>query len=266
MTMNAKKDGEWMDGSRYLFWSFATCILALHVFISAPTFAKNAQPSSLAKANSVKVACLILEQDNNYGGEERIWVAPNAVRAFSKRNNVTIVSKAPDWTVYVFNDKRHVVFSAPLAKWQGGNVQGLAKYFGHVWDSYEWVKSGTQNYSGLKANKFKQGKLKKGEPVPDKIAMDGEYLCYDEMAQDPHVVTFLHKLHIVPEFGSIPLFIRAKHSKFDPPKIGLETTKAYKEKVDPAIFAAPSTYKSVRLENDIYSDENMQGLLEDINN
>lgn len=252
--------------SRYSLCSFAACIFAYQLVVSAPALAKNIEPGSRNNINQAKVDCLVLEQDNHYGGEERIWVAPNAVKAFSKRNKVTIVSKSPEWKVYVFNDRRRVVFSTPLAKWQGGNIQGLAKYFGHVWDSYDWVKTGSQNYAGLKANKFKQGNLKKGAPIPERVAMDGEYLCYDEVAQDPHVMTFLHKLHIVPEFGSIPLFLRAKHSNSDPPKIGLETIKASKEKVDPSIFAAPSAYKSVRLENDIYSDESMQGLLEDLNN
>lgn len=230
-----------------------------------PADAKNAQPSSVAKA-AAKIDCLVLEQTSHYGGEQTIWLAPNAVRTYSKKNHVYVLTKAPDWKVFVFSEKRKVIFTAPLQKWQGGNIQGLAQYFGRVWDFYDWSKSGSQKYAGLNANKYLQGKLKKGIATPEHFTIEGEFLTYEEFKQDPNIVTFLRKLHTVPSLGSIPLFLRAAHSKTDPPKIDLETSRVRREKIDAGLFIAPTKYKNVKLENDVYTDDAMQGLMEDLNN
>lgn len=230
-----------------------------------PVAAKNI-PRGNSKAVE-KVDCLILDQKGTYNGDQKIWVSPNAVKAYAGKNHVYVLSKAPDWKVYVFNEKRKVVFQSSLQKWQGGNIQGLAQYFGRVWDCYGWAKTATQqDYMGLKASKYMQGNLKKGQPKPEHFTIGGEYLTYEDFKQEPKVVDFLRKLHTVPSLGSIPLFLKSRHSKTDPPRIDLETVRVRREKVETDLFSAPTGFKSVKLENDVYSDANMQGLMEDMNN
>ena len=242
------------------------CNLFLAMLLIAPCHGKGSQPSTSAKSSGAKIECTTLDQRSHFGGDQTIWLAPNAVKVYNKKNHACILAKAPDWKVFVYNEKRKVIYSCPLSKWQGGNIQGLAQYFGRLWDSYEWIASGTQAYAGVRTHKYVQGKIKKGVPIPEKFATDGEYLSWEDCKVDSNAILFLRKLTTVPSLGAVPLMLKAAHSKTDPAKIDLETIKLSKQKVDTLIFDAPTGYKPVKLENDVYSDENLQGLMEDITN
>lgn len=242
---------------------YARFVLLFMLGFASPAVVAKESPMASTKIAD-KIECLVLSQSSEYAGDQTIYVAPQAVRAFNRYHDTCIICKAPDWKVWIINQKRHLIYSSSLEKWQGGNVQGIAMYLGKGWEAFNWSMAGQKTYAGLSCKKFLQGGLKKGVATPLNPSSKGIYFACDN-GKDPHVYRFLQKLHTVPPVGGIPMFLEF-NVKANYLKAELETKSAKTQAVPRSSFDIPSDYKTVKNENDIYTDEKMQGLLQDMNN
>lgn len=60
-----------------------------------------------------------LIQDNPHTGEWHVYLSNQGMAAMNKKMGCTLVTKAPEWNVVMFNDKTKVYFLSPLSEWKG---------------------------------------------------------------------------------------------------------------------------------------------------
>ncbi len=91
------------------------------------------------KGNSTQVKAWQLEQQCHASGQLKTTYYEKAIRLDFPNPGFSLVAQAPDWTVYLFNDKRH-----RFVKYKLANFKGLRKdtLFAVWFRDRKWVKFG----------------------------------------------------------------------------------------------------------------------------
>lgn len=64
-----------------------------------------------------------LDQSGKVCGEQKVMIFPNAVRVNSKSTGLVFESRAPDWSVMIYNQKDKIYARVPLEKFLGGPIR-----------------------------------------------------------------------------------------------------------------------------------------------
>lgn len=72
-----------------------------------------------AASKGVSVKGWELLQDNPHTGEWHVFLSNFGMAAVNKKMGCTLVAKAPDWNIVMYNDKTKVYFLSPLSEWKG---------------------------------------------------------------------------------------------------------------------------------------------------
>lgn len=81
------------------------------------TSATDAATASTSLGGSVKGWELL--QDNPHTGEWHVFLSNAGMAAVNKKMGCTLVAKAPDWNIVMYNEKTKVYFLSPLNEWKG---------------------------------------------------------------------------------------------------------------------------------------------------
>jgi len=89
-----------------------------------------AAPAPSAPTSQTSTGGWILSQKSQVCGYIEVFVTAAAVKAVDGRTSTTLISKAPDWQVVVFNKSNKTVFTSPFEKFIGYGISGLQVQMG----------------------------------------------------------------------------------------------------------------------------------------
>jgi|GEM_PF-1721295 len=99
----------------------ACLVFAICFFVSSATCARAAEPETWE-----------LVQTSLIAGKHRITVCPKAFKIQSIGNRYSIVSKAPDWKVTIFNPYAKLIFETELRDFKGNMAAGTGTFGGYL--------------------------------------------------------------------------------------------------------------------------------------
>jgi|GEM_PF-2058748 len=112
----------------------AFAALAVNGSRATPAPAPGLSSSSSAPSANQKIAPAspgwILEQKSQVCGYMQVYVTATAIKAVDSKTSTTLISKAPDWQVVVFNKSNKTVYTSPFDKFIGYGVTGLQVQMG----------------------------------------------------------------------------------------------------------------------------------------
>ncbi len=77
------------------------------------------QSASIAPEKERSIKGWEIVQDNPHTGEWHVFLCNLGMAATNKKLGCTLVTRGPEWNVFMYNDKTKVCFSSTLAKWKG---------------------------------------------------------------------------------------------------------------------------------------------------
>lgn len=237
-----------------------TAAVVLAAFIGSHTYA-------IAGVPNVKGWCLL--QDNPHTGQWNVYLSPAGMAAVNKKMGCTLVTKAPQWNVVMYNDKTKVYFLSPLSEWKGASIKASQG------------KAGKQQaYKAMlvekKPKKLKDGTIlghKASQYLTDNLASTGlkkvEFWVTPDVQAPPELKQVFSKIYGVglSSMSGLPL----KVSYID--ENGKRTPVFETKKIDPQIiplqsFTYPASYKRVDSEIAVLMDEKgreaMASIMDDI--
>lgn len=108
-----------------------------------------------ADAEDRKLNGWIFEQKSEVMGDQTVYVTRDAIKAVSKKTNVIVICKAPDFEVISYNDATRCRFSMPLKSYLPGMHKMLAVATGVAYSDIPLDKvSERDTYDGLKSQTY----------------------------------------------------------------------------------------------------------------
>lgn len=87
---------------------------------------------STASVAAAETECWELVQNSLIAGKHRITVSPKAFKIQSVGNRYCIISKAPDWKVFVFNRYAKTIYETPAQGFKGNLSAGTGAFGGYL--------------------------------------------------------------------------------------------------------------------------------------
>jgi hypothetical protein len=194
-------------------------------------------------------------------GGMTLYITPTGMRTNEPKNGINLMTRGPNWTIYIFNEKTKRMFSSPLQPWlesfKRRNLVG--RFEGATW------KRGSQNgaVAGVRAYQFLMDK----PPVLQTTSksLNGKMRNYNTMrgaslwvASDiqtpPQVSNILSQIYGVPDCQRIPLRVVIDEAGKGQ-TIAVDTIKVSRINVPDNAFAVPSGYSVARTDTDVFIDK-----------
>lgn len=97
--------------------------LAMALILLTATAASAAKPDlakpNLGKRSAKTVQALLLKQESKMLSDTDVYVTARAIKISERKCGSQFLACAPDWKVYVFNDRSRAIYSCPLSKFKG---------------------------------------------------------------------------------------------------------------------------------------------------
>lgn len=209
-------------------------------------------PSGIAKNPS---SIYSLEQRGMYLGEVSLTLSSSGLKAVCHKSGITIVSKAPDWTVTCYNPRNETYWHGDSKDFKG--LQDGAKTAAFLldiatFDGIPLVKKGTETFNGITCQKFaseqkwssNQRSLASKGLVNKQQPMTAEYLATDAFKLPPRGCLVLERLYHLPIRNLVPISLfctKLTGGKSHP----VITTSCKTTRVEPNWLAKPSSYREV---------------------
>ena len=200
----------------------------------------------------------VLLQHSTFGSYT-VFVSKNAVRADEIKTHYSVLSKAPDWTVYAFRDNEKLICKIPLSKWMNEGTfnmseRSLVVHIGPKSKKTAKTISGLQylEYTAplKQVRSFANGKtinmtgFMSGDKKVTKIhGTHTKYLVSPAISNNPKIAQVLASLFVVPYANSAPI----KFSMFFDNGYNnspLTTSKIKQAQLSPRLFEIPKNYKT----------------------
>jgi len=202
-----------------------------------------------AKANDWKLVQMCRDT-----GETDVFVSDKGVKVETRRTRITIICKAPDWTVYVFSNLTKKMIKLDLAHYDG--------QFHMVYTVF-----GNPNFTSLPLHKFEESKylnlpIVKFHTLPDfainqinayhKRAFSAIFPKYAEFWMAPTVshqkkiCSVLARNYGCPDLNAVPIQLTWETVANDPKQTQLRTIKCEPTTLADKDFDVPKGYKSVK--------------------
>ncbi len=210
--------------------------------------------------------CWDLIQTSLITGKHRLIVSPKAFRIQSIGNRYTIVSKAPDWRVYLFNNSAKTIYSTAYEKFQGNLANGTGAFGGYLEnlpilrrprtkDVYAHLPALTMHIENPAAPQH--GKKKKsmgysGVAMNTGEVQTGDYWMWDNPNLPPSFQIVLNKLYRLPP-GGVPLKFITVNTERET-NIEVDTTSVKKIPYEEKLFVPPTGFTTVKEELSIVND------------
>ncbi len=210
----------------------------------------------------------VLEQENPHTGMWNVFLSSAGMAAQNKKMGCTLVTKAPQWNVVMYNDKTRVYFLSPLSEWKGASLKAATT-----------GKSKT-NYKSMlvekKPKKLKDDTIlghKASQYLTDNLASTGlkkvEFWVTPDIQAPPELKQVFSKIYGVglSQMSGLPLKVSYidENGKRTPV---FQTTKVEGKQIPLSEFNYPSSYKRVDSEIAVLMDEKgreaMASIMDDI--
>lgn len=214
----------------------------------------------------------LLTQKSKICGEAAVYLTAAALKVVDPKTSTTLVSKAPDWKVVVFNTSSKTQYASSFEKFQGYSRLGLQVQVGFTHGGIPLAKqSGTSTVEGTKANiygttpqyeknnrrLFLAGRLSGGAPATARLLTSSGWAL---PAQEGAI---LSRLYGVDDTSDIPLdFHCTDQERAD--KAGLKTLAIKKTTIAAKEFDCPVGYRFVTSMEGVRIDAGGQTAMEDM--
>ena len=228
-------------------------------------------PSPSAMGGGAKISGWVLQQEQPHTGVWRIYLAPAGMAAVNDKMGCTLVTKAPQWNVVMYNDKTKVYFLSPLSEWNGASLKNASVKTG---------KEKQQLYKAMlvekKPKKLKDGTIlghKASQYLTDNLASTGlkkvEFWVTPDVQAPPELKQVFSKIYGVGLSSMAGLPLRVSYIDENGKRTPVFDTKSVlKQDIPLSSFTYPSTYKRVDSEIAVLMDqkgrEAMASIMDDI--
>lgn len=175
----------------------------------------------------------VLSQYTPYGGPHTLSFSSQGMRLEQKKMGITIVAKAPDWTITMFNDRARTYFQVPYHEFvsrKGGARSG----FGYDNSPPQRVQTGT--VGGLNATLYRTGKAGKSRSI--------SYWLSNDISVPHQLTDIIGKQFHWPITVGVPLKVE-KIDELSRAVTELNTESGRLDNLTIASFTYPKTYKRV---------------------
>ncbi len=227
------------------------------------------QLQSLAASPNVKG--WVLEQDNPHTGMWNVYLSSAGMAAVNKKMGCTLVTKAPQWNVVMYNDKTKVYFLSPLSEWKGASLKsGAAGKSGAKQAAYKSM------IVEKKPKKLKDGDIlghKASQYLTDNLASTGlkkvEFWITPDVQAPNELKQVFSKIYGVGLSSMSGLPLKVSYIDENGKRTPVFTTTKIEGKLIPlSNFTYPSSYKRVDSEIAVLMDEKgreaMASIMDDI--
>ncbi len=203
-------------------------------------------------------------------GGTTLYITSTGMRATNSQKGISLMTRGPNWTVYIFNDKTKQLFSSPLQPWLESFKQRhlVGRFEGATW------KRGNQNGSIANARAC-EFVMDKPPPVrTSSRALNGKLKNYgtlqtaslwvaSDIPTPPEISNIICKIYGVPDCQRIPL--RVVLTEFGKGKSTVvDTTKIIHITVPDTAFAVPTGYQVAKTETDVFIDKESMDTLNEL--
>lgn len=209
----------------------------------------------------------IMQQKHGYLGALELILAPDAVRISESVNGTVILSKGPEWRVYVYNTRKKLYYDMSLDVWK---KHGLRATWVMMANTSEWpvVKVGSEKFLGretdvylMPADPNARAKLRMHKPIDFTYGKAGEYWI-DKKPADRERTTVILQLYKMPEVPSTPLKLKvytSGHSRYfgvsnatgGKDQVLLQTLSIKNATVPASTFELPAGYKRAKDDSEV---------------
>lgn len=203
-------------------------------------------------------------------GGMTLYITANGMRTFDPKNGVSLMTRGPNWTVYIFNDKTKRMFQSPFQPWLASFKQRnlVGRFEGATW------RRGSANgsVSGVRAYEFVMDKppvvQTNSKSISGKIKQYGSIQAASlwvasDIATPPEVSNILCKIYGVPDCQRIPLRVVVTE-RGKAPATAVDTVKISHINVQDSLFAVPSNYQVVKTDTDVFIDKESMDTLDEM--
>lgn len=224
--------------------------MSVNAAIAAPRVGANMSKSVAAQ----RTAALKLEQYGEVIGGRTTTVSKDGLKIVSRKGGLTIVSRAPEWNVVLFNSKSRLYWELPRAKFKG---DPNARIYGNDQKALlkaRWNKAGTGRILGRKVNVYEMVRPPKGAKEG---ATSGTLYLDAEAAIAKEAFEILGKVYFLPPVIGVPL--KFKFKDFDDGHINaLDTGTLDTLMVSREAFVQPSNFKKAKSLEEVMVDPTSQ--------
>lgn len=207
-------------------------------------------------AQAVPEQGYVLEQFSETTPTHINYLTAHAFKSKATIGGFTVISKAPDWKVTVFNDKSKVYWEVPLSQFKGEMAARVYASERADLMRCKWQKKKEYDFLGEKTVEYATtGTGGDDKANPRGKVYNGFFLSLP-VERPPEIYALLAKLYQLPTLPGIPLRMEVNFKmlgQLDHVK-GLNTRKLTKTILTDKEFAPPSDYRQVFSESEVFLD------------
>jgi hypothetical protein len=199
--------------------------------------------TTLLPALSVE-ADYVLTQRSLKMGDQYAYLTPAGVRLTNPRSGTSIVAKAPNWDIELFNDKTHLMGQIPHDRYKHQiAANGTTEFISGQWERQKTPVM----VCGLKCTEYKiKGAMQKvfanGGRDNNTGVVGGVYVVYDGIRIATGLSDLMSVAYGLPNLSSLPMVMYWEMSDGSHSS-RLETYRVSKSTIPPAYFDKPNGYK-----------------------
>lgn len=110
--------------------------------------------SVLTASPAMAIDAVLLKQESRVTGSQNVYIAARAVRIDNQKTGTTIVCRAPDWDVDIYNKRNRTTYHCAAQEFKAVFFNLLTKLYREAFASVKWKKAGTEVRSGEEITKF----------------------------------------------------------------------------------------------------------------
>ncbi len=226
---------------------------------------------SSASTYAADVRGWVLLQEQPHTGLWNIYLSAAGMAAVNKKMGCTLVTKAPQWNVVMYNDKTKVYFLSPLSEWKGASLKAASSG-----KSAAKQSAYKQMLVEKKPKKLQDGKIlghKASQYLTDNLASTGlkkvEFWVTPDVQAPPELKTVFSKIYGVGLSSMAGLPLKVSYIDENGKRTPVFNTLEIADKQIPlSNFTYPSSYKRVDSEIAVLMDEKgreaMSSIMDDI--
>jgi hypothetical protein len=214
----------------------------------------------------------VLQQENPHTGVWNVYLSNAGMAAANKKLGCTLVTRAPQWNVVMYNDKTKVYFLSPLSEWKGASIKTSATGKGAGKQAAVYKSMLVEK----KPKKLKEGKIlghKASQYLTDNLASTGlkkvEFWVTPDVQAPPELKQVFSKIYGVGLSSMSGLPLKVSYIDENGKRTPVFTTEKIESKNIPlSEFSYPASYKRVDSEIAVLMDEKgreaMASIMDDV--
>lgn len=184
-------------GKDFASVTYMLLVLFFEIFTLVSTACTNAQGAELSGWN--------LKQGGDIIGERNLFLRADAVRVDSPKSGYSIVSKAPEWKVTIFNRLSKKIVEMPNSAFRGDTTSKLYSGDRSALSNGQWSKtSKISKYGKYELRTFTMTSTKRSMTEGNRIT-DAHLSLLKDASIDPKAFQILRMIYQLPMIQGVPV-------------------------------------------------------------